>query len=329
MSADRKLNEEAIEAVAASWILRRENGPLAPQDRASLEGWLAADSRHRAAYLRLNEAWQFSAGLKSWRRADEPVNPDLLVARGAAVRRFPRWPLAFAAGIGVIVAVGLLSFEMPDTYSTRVGGYERIVLDDGSVVQLNTDSKARVVFSDHRREVKLLRGEAHFDIAKDAARPFDVEAGSTMVRAVGTAFSVRMREAKRVDVLVTQGRVIVEDASGAGAGSGLSASAEAGESVDASPTRVRRKKVENDVLERQLAWQVGRLNFQQEPLAVVVAEFNRYNRRRLELVDPALAALEVHGNFKSTDLDSFVAAIKTTLHVRVEETPSAIRIYSN
>jgi transmembrane sensor len=338
-TSSKQTSDESVEAQAAKWVLRREEGALSAQERSALEAWLAADSRHRTAYRRLKEAWQFSAGLKSWRPVEAPINADLLVLSSVTQRRAKRarrvWDLALAASVVLVFAIAWTFLDASETYATRIGGYQRIVLDDGSVLQLNTNSKVRVHFSAQARVVRLLRGEAYFDVVRDPNRPFDVTAGDTTVRAVGTAFAVRLREAQRVEVLVTQGRVTLSAEHttapqtghpSAGANAASPPLLSAGDSAETKATGLRVTQVQNEELERRLAWQTGRLHFQKETLAVVVAEFNRYNRRQLEIADPALAGLYVHGNFKATDLDSFVAAVQDALKLRVEQTYDTIRL---
>ena len=142
--------------------------------------------------------------------------------------------------------------------------------------------------------MRLLRGEGRFQVAHDAARPFIVAAADAAVRAVGTAFTVRLREAAQVDVLVSEGKVAIAAAARAAARR---------RSPPATPRwclpdRVSVSRVEPQLLERRLAWTSGRLEFRGETLAEAVAEFNRYNRRQIRLADPSLGALRVGGNFK-------------------------------
>lgn len=335
---------EQIEAQAAAWVLKRDRGELSREDRATLEAWLMADSRHRAAYLRLDHAWRCTAGLKTWRPRDGVVDADVLV-RAAASRSgcIParRWVAVSALALIIAVAIlGWLTVSSPgETFATRIGGYQRILLDDGSVLQLNTNSTARVRITSAHRKVQLLRGEAYFEVAHDPSRPFDVVVGETVVRAVGTAFAVRLREKEGVEVTVTQGRVAVR-AEGAITERGATAAPEressnlpqsfisAGEVVQSRASGFVVERLDESELRRRLAWQSGQLAFDREPLIAVVAEFNRYNRKRVEIADPALESVEVGGNFKATDLDSFIGAMRSALNVRIEETDESIRLFA-
>ena len=258
-----------------------------------------------------------------------------------------RWlvPLATAAllalaGIGVSFWLSTGRTDGWQRYATEYGALTRIVLADGSVVHLNTNSSLRARLSPNQREVVLERGEALFKVAHDESRPFDVQAGGTTVRAVGTEFSVRLREPnektsgqKDVEVLVKEGRVAIDPpkqkleraASLPTSVSMLSA----GETVTISATRVSVQKVAETDVDKKLLWTEGRLWFERQRLADVVAEFNRYNRRQMVIADPAIADIRIGGGFEATDPESFVAALERTFGIRafpVADDPDVIRL---
>ena len=261
-----------------------------------------------------------------------------------------RWaiPVAIAASVA-LAAVGLFAWSAYERtgwheYTTDFGGLSRIVLDDGSVVNLNTNSLMRVQLTPELRHIVLERGEALFKVAHDKNRPFDVDAGSTTVRAVGTEFSVRVREpaantggAKDVEVLVKEGRVAIDppkkNAKPIERAAALPVSMStlsAGEAVTITATRVTteppqmqvQKVAEADV-DRKLSWTEGRLWFERQTLKDVVAEFNRYNRRQMVIADPAIENLRIGGGFEATDPESFIAALEKTLGVRAFPSPSS------
>lgn len=304
-----------IEEQAALWLARRDAGAEV-RDGAEFAAWLAADPRHRAAYLRLAAAWERSARLKTLRPEAAPVDADLL-SRAGTPSRWIRWrhPLALAAGVGII-AVAIVWWALGnhgvESYRTDVGGLSRVVLKDGSTVTLNTDTELRVRLRESRREVELLRGEAQFAVAHDPSRPFEVSAVGRLVRAVGTAFDVRLNHGEGMEVIVTEGRVALVDPSVSTLIPGRlapPATISAGESATAGAGKVSVRRVSATEVSRQLAWQVGELSFQGETLNEAVAEFNRYNRRKLKIDDASIGSLQVGGNFQALDVDSFVAAL--------------------
>lgn len=336
-----------ISDTAAGWLIRLE-AQTSPEMWDAFETWLDEDPRHRAAFIRLRVAWNRVDRLKSMRPADGAVDSDLLartrIRPAAVLVRGPeplegrprkrledivmpdrRRVLATAAAIaaaGVIAWFGAYHFGWK-SYETGVGGREKIELSDGSTVDLNTNTELNVRMSGTRRDIMLARGEALFHVAHDTTRPFYVLAGSTVVRAVGTAFSVRIRDSEHVDVLVAEGRVAV-GAPGTEANfenPSLLASApkvSAGEAAAVRRNSVLVRSVPTRDVTRKLAWTAGHLAFQGETLDDAVQEFNRYNQRQITIADPAILKVQVGGIFLTTDPDSFIAALQRSFGIRVQ-----------
>jgi transmembrane sensor len=302
---------ERIEQEASQWLSARDARKPTADEETAFNYWLDADIRHRVAFLKLEASWQRSDRLRAARPLDREIDADLL--RGHS----PRTHLAVAASLvlALVVAGGLFLQEKLGWrhFETRVGDFSRIVLDDGSIIDLNTDSELRVRLGSDRREVRLLRGEGRFQVAHDPARPFVVRADDTDVRAVGTAFSVRLRDSAQIDVLVSEGRVAIATARVPNA-----PPLNAGDAAVLLSNRISVSRVEPQQLERRFAWTSGKLQFRGETLDEAVAEINRYNRRHLELADPALAQLRVGGTFNATDPESFAAALASSFGLKVE-----------
>lgn len=262
-----------------------------------------------------------------------------------------------AAAAFALAWVGFQVFDGPrPTAETAVGAFQRLELADGSVVQLNTDSAVRVRFADDARRVELLRGEAYFSVAKDPTRPFTVNAGPVAVRAVGTAFNVRLRP-EAVEVLVTKGKVAVRDMtndrspqitdpdSAGTASSGNSSPVSgfllgAGEralvpmpttqaAVTATPVSAVVEPVDEPAIERALAWQERRLEFDATPLAEVVAEFNRYNHHQLVIADPWLAGKQFGGAFRADAYEAFVNLLESSFGVVAEREDGRTVLHSH
>jgi transmembrane sensor len=306
-------HRELIDQEASRWLAARDAATPSVEDETAFQDWISADIRHRVAYLRLEETWRRSDRLREARPLDREPDADLL--RPQRVRG--RWSLAMAASLLVgLLFAGYVFVQSQfgwNHYETPVGGFSRIVLEDGSVVDLNTNSDVKVRIGSKRREVRLLRGEGRFQVAHDSTRPFVVSAADADVRAVGTAFSVRLHEAQRVDVLVSEGSVAIASARVL-----HSPPVQAGEVAVLMPDRLSVSRVEPQQIESRLAWTAGKLQFRGETLAAAVEEFNRYNRRRIRLGDASLAELRVGGTFNATDPESFAAALTSTFNLRVE-----------
>jgi transmembrane sensor len=301
---------EQIEALAAEWLMQRDAAPHA--EDTEFTAWLAADPRHRAAYLRLAAAWERTTQLKRLRPEGRAIDPDLLRPRKPSWwRRGGGRPFALAAGIAVAIlsVVAWMARPSVQVYRTDIGGLSRIILGDGSTVTLNTDTELRVRLLPERRELRLVRGEAQFSVAHDVNRPFEVSAAGRVVRAVGTAFDVRLDQGESMEVTVTQGRVALLPQAESARPTGMLPTVSAGETAVSIGGKVTVRRVSATESSRHLAWQVGELSFEGESLAEAVAEFNRYNRRKLTIDDPEVAALQIGGNFQALDVDSFVAAL--------------------
>jgi transmembrane sensor len=298
---------ERIEEEASRWLALRDTRGIAAND-PDFDRWLGADIRHRVAYLKLEAAWQRSERLRELKPLDRGADPDLL-----KVHRRP-WPIAIAATVALLsLAIGAWAYlELRwQLYETPVGGFSRVVLDDGSVIDLNTNSAVRVRLG-RVREVQLERGEGRFEVAPDSTRPFVVTAAGANVRALGTAFTVRLRAPTQVDVLVSEGRVAI-----ASDRVRRAPPLYANEAAVVSPDRVSVTRIGPQLLARRLAWTSGRIVLQGETLSEAIAEFNRYNERQLAF-EPAIAELRVRGNFNATDPESFATALASAFHLRID-----------
>lgn len=327
---------DPVDAEAAAWLVRHDRG-LSPAEVAAFAAWRTADARHDRAWRRLEQTW----------RALEQV-PARRVPAAGPPWRLGTW-IGLAAAAAVVVGwVGFGSKFPRATWSDRVataeGGFQRIDLPDGSVVRLNAGSEVEVALGPRERRVQLVRGEASFAVAKDPARPFVVRVGGVDVRAVGTAFNVRWSP-DAIEVLVTEGRVRLDAAETgrnlvppAGATADLPAAAAppllvAGQRATIAtpppaaeiPAAAVAPSTPDDAA-RVLAWQTRRLEFAAEPLAAIVAEFNRYNRHQLVIDDPALAQRRFGGRFQAGDNETFVRLIEANLGVQVERRPGETRL---
>jgi transmembrane sensor len=239
-----------------------------------------------------------------------------------------RWLVAAGALAALGAGPGLLAWLTTRRYSwtyyeTEIGDNRQTMLSDRSSVFLNTDSRVRVRLASARRDSELLRGEALFTIARDKLRPFYVKAAGSVVCALGTSFSVRIREDRSVEVLIADGRVAIgAERHPRSATPILDSSApyaSAGDTVLFGEGSWVIRHPSSGYIARKLAWTNGRISFDGETLTEAVHEFNRYNRRRLAIADPAIAQIRVGGLFDATDPESFAATLEK--HFGVQSIP--------
>ena len=202
-------------------------------------------------------------------------------------------------------------------FATRVGERSSITLSDGSIVMLNTDSRIRVAF-DGRRCVKLLAGQAWFEVAKNQARPFIVEAGDRKVIAHGTAFDVRLEGHDRVQVTLVEGSISVEALTNSASGPNITAGHEdllPGDQLVVTATGPATKRKTD--LAKATSWREGQIIFDNDTLANAVAEVNRYIAKKIVLADPRLESLRMSGVFIAGHRDSFLETVAGNFRIKV------------
>lgn len=308
-SAESPLPDE-IEAAASAWLARRDRGLSAAEQDAYLE-WLRADPRHARAVARIEGAWRALDQLTEWRPAHSArPNPDLLALPRRRGLEFSLAALALAAALAFGLFVVRPAFHSEAT-AVAVRHSEVRTLPDGSVVELNKGAEIDVDFSTPERRIRLVRGEAHFTVAKlGPERPFVVTAGDVRLRAVGTVFNVRL-DADRVDVLVTEGKVRIDPPRPADLDLVNAAMLGAGERAVAAattPTPVPPEvvAVSPQQIEEALAWQGLRLVFNETPLEDAIEEFNRHTGERFVVADRSIARIKIEGNFRADNAEAFV-----------------------
>lgn len=302
---------------AGEWLLRDERG-LTDRDAERLEAWLATDPRHRAAYAAVGEA-----DLELERHGAEDA---LAGMRRAALKARPErrrvWPALAAGLVAAVLAAGSVTLwrtdALPDRlfglgaagasaarYDTVAGERATVSLADGSVLTLNTDSAAEVVFDGQTRTVRLVRGQAFFTVAHDR-RPFDVWAGDRRVTAVGTAFDVRVM-ADELRVAMLDGVVRVSSTSAKPGRPAPVQTLSAGEVMTArAGGAITIRKADT---ERLVGWRDGMVYFDETPLAEAVAEMNRYASRPMAVADASAGALRVSGAFRIAEADTFAQTV--------------------
>jgi transmembrane sensor len=324
---------------AAHWLLELEEPDSATLTRFA--AWLESSPRHVEEFLLASAVWKEAEHFDSARRLDveklvEEARTNVRTiglpsARAAAasppratVRHARRIALA-AAALGATIVVGIALWQAPRgqplNYTTVRGEQRALKLEDGSVVYLNTQSRVQVQFSKEVRVIRLLEGEAMFNVEHDAARPFRVMAGPTVIQAIGTRFNV-YRSAAGATVSVVEGVVQISPEAAAAASPAPQAPA-ATAPVDAAPTEPHLARVsageqarisaDGEIVKRSVpdlaqivSWRERRLVFRADRLEDVATQFNRYNAVQIRIEDDGLRNKQITGVFDADDPRSFV-----------------------
>ena len=349
---------DVIKNEAASWLVKLD-GDRSPgaEEKAALSDWLARSPQHRESLMQLATLWNNLNVLNELTvPLDAPKTPAMPSLRGIELRYAGAVMGLLLLGVALLLFVGLPGASIDQSnghYATAIGRQHTQQLADGSQFQLNTNSRLKVHFGEHYRDIILLQGEAHFVVAKNPRKPFRVFAGKGRVQAVGTAFSVYLNQGA-VDVTVTEGRVDLAGLKAAESVSALAAtpakstkalreeSATANQEVtqwsaeilgslvagqgailkegSGSPAMVLSelqiyKKKE---LDKRLAWRRGLLVFEGETLEQVVAEVTRYTEVMIEIPDREVRQIKVGGQFAVGDTQLMLDALEATFSLQIE-----------
>ena len=292
---------------ATEWLIRRhDHDGWNERDQVELDAWLAKSPSHMVAYLRVEAAWRRVDRLRALRRPSDDKS-----------RMSPFFKIA--AALSIVVALGFLIMgngPVPQReYVTRIGGHEIVKLDDGSQIELNTNTVLRTRTTVRARTVWLDKGEAYFQVRHDVTRPFVVFAAGHRMTDLGTKFLVRS-DAKRIEVALIEGQIRFESSDADV--QGHSALMTSGDFVVATADSMSVTKVPSQQLVNQLGWRNGLIVFKHTTLADAVNEFNRYNQEKLLIADPAVAGLTIYGTFRTSNLSQFIEVAQAVFGLRAE-----------
>lgn len=331
MSAEQA-RDRLIYEQAAQWHSRMQRDPDL-KEREAFDKWLMESQRHMRSYLlvtaldhemgRIDPERQLSVGEPACGASAESVVAlrQRFSARNASMSPVPRraasrW--AVAAGIAALFAATIAWWAQPhgERYATAIGEQRIVKLDDGSVMYLNTNTSALVRYSRTGRDIELTSGEASFNVAREASRPFVVAAGSTTVRAIGTEFNVYRRDGETA-VAVVEGRVQVTTSERP---LPLGAGEEA--SVESSGNVTKRKATNTSAV---VAWRERRLVFRESALDDIAYEFNRYNTApRLRIEGTGAGTRRYSGIFDAYDPSSLAQVLSEDHDLSVERNADEI-----
>lgn len=313
---------------ASDFAARLYSGVMTADDERELEAWLAEHPSHKTEYQAVLDTWYQMGDLGSDRE---------VLAYGqkeSANDSDWYWPkLAMAAGVFLAVAVGL--FSIFDTepelmrYATAVGEHKTVTLNDGTKLTLNTNTQVVIDFTDDYRRAIVDKGEAYFDVAKDAGRPFRVDVGSHSVTVLGTRFNV-YKSSEQLEVAVSEGMVAVhQKENGWGANRVPPPEAvkqEFGQYLLEKGSIISYKNQANDeptiqqdlekVLQRS-SWRTGFISFNNRPLSEVIGQINRYSRKKILIEDSNIMGLKVSTVVHLDDLESNLDGMAVAFPLKV------------
>jgi transmembrane sensor len=323
---------------AADWLVRLQSTAVSIEDTLAWQAWLSADPANARAFARLEEISQVLR--------DVPA-PSAVSARQFARDRYdasvpikdwkqrhaPRtWvALAVAASFAIFLTVVFWKTAPPgNSFATLIGETRDVALADGSTITLGGDTRIEVRLSDKQRNIELIKGEALFVVAKDAARPFKVHAGDATVVAVGTAFNVE-RDSDRSVVSVTEGRVVVEPVTHFLPAFVLqefepklrSVRLNVGQQTTAGSAGIEEP---TKMVDAATGWQIGHLAFHLQPLRYVLEDVNRYARKPIVLENEHMGELMITGTVERGNITGGVKSLERAFDLQATEDTDQITL---
>jgi transmembrane sensor len=304
---------EVVIAEAAAWVARLQGPRRTPAAEAAFKEWLQADAAHARAFARATDVWDVLPGAARLSRRRTLRAPVIV-------------PTLIAACLTLMVGAATLlpGLNRSSSYRTKIGEQRTLALTDGTHVTLNTNSQLIVDFQPRERHVRLIKGEALFEVAKNPNRPFIVQVGNEQVLALGTTFDVRNSVGKIVITLV-EGRVEVS-----GIRSGAMRTPQAilrpGERLLVSTVAFPKLALDRPRMEGVTAWRRGQAMFDDISMIDAAAELSRYGGPGIEISDPSIAHLRVSGVFATNDPEEFANAMAELYGLKMSRTGGAIQL---
>ncbi len=317
---------------ASVWITKMDNG-LAPGEEKALRQWMSVSDENRDLLLGMAKLWDKMDTLS---RLSE-IFPHSVIQQSE-----PRWrALGLAASVLIAVLIGMwgvtklapsdlsgaqdiaVTAAMKNTYETAIGEHSTVTLSDGTQLTLNTNSLVTVDYSEHHRLLRLKRGEIHVQVAQDQARPFSVIVGDRIVQAVGTAFSLEITSDQQIELIVTEGKVLVgvhqkppgDTVEVTPRVLAPSSVVVAGEEFVLGSAEEEITEVSLEEIEVKLSWRQGNLIFRGESLEVAMAEIGRYTTVEFVIIDDDLKTVRIAGLFRAGDVDGLLATLRENFDI--------------
>ncbi|MGS2720167.1 FecR family protein [Paraglaciecola aestuariivivens] len=328
-------SKDDIRLQACEWISKLDRG-LSSSEEKHFANWINTSQAHRDDLFEMAKTWDNMSALHQL--------SGLFPLHHGVMPKRQTWFGTYTPGLAasfIFVFLGVLGWflhgqfnaeqHLPNllnlTAETAIGEHRQISLNDGSVIHLNTNSMVAVEFTQQQRNIKLIKGEAHFDVAHDIERPFVVHANNSSVTAVGTAFNIQIAKFNDVELIVTEGKVLVKnsqtDTVSGQQNDQLLATGElmtAGHKALISPDKVQKVSFSQEQIQQDLAWQQGMLVFHGEPLAEALNEISRYTAISFDLADEQVKQRRVAGYFKAGDIQGLLFALENNFNITYEQT---------
>lgn len=328
-----------IAAETAVWVARLHGPDRSQAMEREFLAWQARSAANRLAFERSTDTWQDAAGAGRLFREMTKARPPAPASSRVSIRRTRPW-MAAVATIVLAGALVMAPWRSGQDYETGVGEQRMVVLEDGSRLSLNTDTRVRVEFSSDRRRVRLEAGEALFEVAKDARRPFAVHVAGREVLAIGTAFTVRLdaRESGLAEAAVTlvEGEVVVRRLADGGervADMATAQTLKVGDRLRFAGSKAARdaeaRELDRPRIDQVLAWKRGEAIFDDIALSAAIAEMNRYSALPIRLVGFSHGGeLRISGTFKVGDNRKFARAVATLHGLTLDESSGRLDLSS-
>ncbi|WP_440874041.1 FecR family protein [Thalassotalea sp. PLHSN55] len=330
-------SKDEILEQASLWVSKIDRG-LTTSEQLDLTAWVEESAAHYQALMKMASLWDDLTVLEEL-KCLFPLSKTKTASQPVSFWR--AWPIAasimfvsvlFAALVfefGPSSIISNKSISFAQTYQTPLGQQQSFSLPDGSTLQLNTNSVVMVSYTEQKRFLELVKGEANFDVAKDKSRPFVVNVGDKSFTALGTVFNIQKNSEQAIELLVTEGKVLINELSLSPdnisqlyddtpiAVNGVLVTSGEKAVIEDNKSKVV-EKINADELGRDLAWRSGMLIFDNETLADALSEISRYNDTHFHIDSAELAQLKISGYFKAGDIEGLLLSLQYDFDVSIQ-----------
>ncbi len=331
--------KEQIQEQACLWISRMDRG-LSSIEQRELVVWCNQNTANHSTLLEMASYWDDVSvlnelsglfPLEKTKKSNNKYAAIALAASIAIISLLSTNALIDRSFLPFLPSLQEQALTPTQTLQTLISEQNSLTMSDGTHIQLNTNSIVEIAYTSSFRQLTLVQGEARFDVAKDKSRPFTVTSGEKSFTALGTIFNVQKNDDREMELMVTEGRVLItkstealevikqtllttnENTKKSELPGLLVVSGE--KAVIAKHEEIPVKRVSLDQVQRDLAWQQGMLIFDGEPLSKALSEISRYTSSRFEVTDPQISQVKVSGYFKANDIDGLLASLKSNFNI--------------